>query len=96
MSQGLNWLIGLRRLLKGAFTVYMGISFEIEVATIVTDEAMMLKIKVQEDQIAFSIKLDNVGHAMKAKKPAKKKKCCKFDNFFISVVGMVALSSLVA
>ena len=77
----------------------MGISGEMEVATKATDEATILEIKV-EDRITFSIKVDNVGHAMSSKKPAKKN-CCNFRdfvfaNFLISVVVVVELSSLVA
>ena len=77
-----------------------GISDGMEVATKVTDEATILEIKVREDRITFSIKLDNVGRAMKGKKPAKKN-CCNFRdfgfaNFLISVVVVVESSSLVA
>ena len=39
--------IGLGGLLEGASTVYMRVSDEIEVATIVTDEATILGIKVR-------------------------------------------------
>ena len=64
-----------------------------------TEEATILEIKGREDRITFSIKKDNVGRAMKAKKPAKKN-CSNFRdfvfaNFLISVVVMVELSSLV-
>ena len=45
-----------------------------------TDEATVVEIKVREDCITFSIKLDNVGRAMKAKKPAKNK-CYYFRDF---------------
>ena len=80
--------------------MYMGISDEMEVATMATDEATILEIKVREDRITFSIKLDNVGRAMKAKKPAKKN-CCNFRDFFfanllISIIAVVESSSLVA
>ena len=76
-----------------------GISDGMEVATKVTDEATILEIKVREYRITFSIKLDNVGRAMKGKKPAKKN--CNFRdfgfaNFLISVVVVVESSSLVA
>ena len=62
----------------------MGISDEMEVATMATDEATVVEIKVREDCITFSIKLDNVGRAMKAKKPAKNK-CCNFRDFVLLI-----------
>ena len=64
--------------------MYMGISDEMEVATMATDEATVVEIKVREDRITFSIKLENVGRAMKAKKPAKKN-CCKLRDFVLLI-----------
>lgn len=55
-----------------------------KVATMATDKATILEIKVREDRITFSIKLDNVGRAMKAKKPGKKN-CCKFRDFVLLI-----------
>ena len=80
--------------------MYMGISDEMEIATMATDEAKIFEVKVREDRITFSIKLDDVGRPVKAKKPAKNN-CCNFQdfvfaNFLISVVVVVELSSLVA
>ena len=84
MTSSCNCPIGLRGLHKGVSTVYMGISDEMEVATMATDEATVVEIKVREDRITFSIKLENVGRAMKAKKPAKNK-CCNFRDFVLLI-----------
>lgn len=52
----------------------MGISEEIEVATIPTDETTSLPNPRDwnDDCIAIPIKADNVGRAMRAKKSSKK------------------------